>query len=129
MVAVLNYIKRGLQDTPDDISEWMKKTYNEFHGGVGYTLPESFDDALLAETFWQGHCADNNIRSSTCPSKGEHRYDKVKERTVMGTYSNRWGNWDEFGLTLALRKSLDLVEIQDSTPWLMVKDTLPNPEA
>ena len=81
-----------LEDTPEFISRWLKHEANQFHDGARYTPAESMKDAVAADAFWESYRLDKNrnITVKNCPPQGELSYQRLRAKTIMEYFPDRW---------------------------------------
>ncbi|CAK0844874.1 unnamed protein product [Prorocentrum cordatum] len=68
--------------TPDFVLDWLKAKHNSFHVGVGATLVEVLEVAVVIEDAWSSCCRNNRISSASCPTAGEFTFQNIYRRFV-----------------------------------------------
>lgn len=108
---VQGVLDKGLPDcldiddaTPADIIAWIKNLGNSFLVGGKYNALEMIEDTVDADDKWQSHRVAHNISHGNCPTRGDLRFDKIKERWILPRYKQQFdNNWHSFTSASALR--------------------------
>jgi hypothetical protein len=89
-----------VSETPLDIMNWCKFEANENHDGASLGPLEMYDEVTPALVDWESHCNDRpegqKIQASTCPTRGDLRYEKQKETHILSKRGHFFGPWETF---------------------------------
>ena len=90
--------KRGPDSRPIpwDVLVWIKNEANNHHGGGRYSPLEFLEDIPRSLESWEHEKSVKKIKSTSCPSSGEFRYDKLKEKFILRGFKQFGSNWSSW---------------------------------